>query len=95
MIVDDLCVTIPWIVHRKLILDYSPPARYALMRLSESAAGQPLAQILFGLLASTWERKHANVYARAESLFHMVGQSDFPDGKLASLIATMTTTFIG
>jgi COP9 signalosome complex subunit 8 len=65
------------------------------MRLSEGATGQPLAQTLFGLLASTWERKHANVYSRAENLFHLVGQTDFADGNLASLIATMTTTFIG
>jgi len=47
-----------------------------------------------GLVASAWDRKHANVYSRADALFKLVGQPDFFDRKLASVVAQMVTTFL-
>jgi COP9 signalosome complex subunit 8 len=54
-----------------------------------------LAQALFNLLASTWERKHARVYSRAQELSQLVTQPDYLDAHLASTITEMIATFIG
>lgn len=48
-----------------------------------------------GLVASTWERKYAAVYSRAEALFNIVTQQDFFDANLAPIAAGMITTFVG
>jgi COP9 signalosome complex subunit 8 len=72
-----------------------PPARYALSRLPEGLSATPLAKSLWGLVASAWDRKHANVYSRSGSLFKLVDQADFFDRKLATVIAAMVTTFVG
>jgi len=74
---------------------HSPPARYALTRLPDNLASHPLSKTLLGLLACTWERRHSKVYSRSESLFNMVGQPDFFDPNLATVIAGMVTTFVG
>lgn len=88
-----LLVTAP-LVLAYLIVDNLPPARYALSRLSDSLSATSLAKSLWGLVASAWDRKYANVYSRAESLFKLVEQPDFFDQKLATVIAGMVTTFM-
>jgi len=77
-----------------LIVDNLPPARYVFSRLPDSLLATPLVKSLLGLVASTWDRKHANVYTRAESLFKLVEQPDFFDRKLATVILGMVTTFV-
>jgi COP9 signalosome complex subunit 8 len=66
-----------------------------LKRLPESLTSIPLAVALFNLLASTWERKHARVYSRAENLLQLLEKEEFPDARPASVIAGMVTTFVG
>ncbi|KAA1469378.1 hypothetical protein DENSPDRAFT_928083 [Dentipellis sp. KUC8613] len=88
-----LFVTAP-LVLGYLIRDEVPPARFALTRLPNSIAVLPLSQALFGVLASTSERKYENVYTRAERLYEMTQASDFPDADLASVISGLTTNFV-
>jgi COP9 signalosome complex subunit 8 len=92
LIRDELYVYLRIEASAGLITNFSSPAYYALTRLPDNAMGQPLCQALLSLLASTWERKHAMVYSRAESLHYMVEQSDFVNAKL---IMDMVTTFVG
>ncbi|KAI0032823.1 hypothetical protein K488DRAFT_85497 [Vararia minispora EC-137] len=73
----------------------SPPARYALMRLPEGTKGHALAQALFALLASVWERRYTHVYARAEALYISAQTSDFPDPGLASVVLALVEAFVG
>lgn len=80
---------------RHCLTEHSPPARHALARLPENLTTLPLVKALASLVASVWDRKHANVYSRAEHLFTMVTQPDFLDPKLASVMAHMVTTFAG
>jgi len=77
-----------------LIVDNLPPARYALTRLPESLSATPLAKSLLALVASTWDRKHANVYSRADSMFKLVEQHDFLDQRLGLVVAGMVATFV-
>ncbi|OBZ69262.1 COP9 signalosome complex subunit 8 [Grifola frondosa] len=77
-----------------LILDQLSSARFALTRLPNNIAAQPLSQMLFNLLASTWERKYASVYSRADDLFNLVQQPGFPDTTLAQVLAGLVTTFV-
>ncbi|KAF8892433.1 hypothetical protein BD779DRAFT_1509060 [Infundibulicybe gibba] len=77
-----------------LIMDDLPSARFALLRLPDKLASLPLSKALSNLLASAWERKHSHVYVKAEILFNMASQSDFPDAKFGSLIAEMVTVFV-
>ncbi|RDB21421.1 COP9 signalosome complex subunit 8 [Hypsizygus marmoreus] len=77
-----------------LIIDDLPPARYALTRLPEGLTSNSLAKALIDLLASTWDRKHANVYSRAESLFILVHQPGFYNDKLASVITGLIEVFV-
>jgi COP9 signalosome complex subunit 8 len=72
-----------------------PPARYALTRLPDKLAAQPLSQTLFGLLAATTERQYEHIYSRAESLVRSAQQPDFPDQQLGEVVVMMTKTFVG
>lgn len=73
----------------------SPPARLVLDQLPNNLSSHPLTTALTGLLASAWERKHANVYSRTETLFNMAGQQDFIDPRLGVIMGPMTTAYIG
>lgn len=100
LIVDKLCVfyisrEFLQISNLRVYLWDSPPALHALNRIPDTLAAAPLPQALWGLLASTGERKHANVYSRAESLRQMVTQPDFDHAELGTLMTAMVTTFIG
>ncbi|KAJ7085677.1 COP9 signalosome [Mycena belliarum] len=77
-----------------LIIDDLPPARCAFMRLPTNLATTPLAKQLHSLLASTSERKYTNVYARANGLLELVGQSDFFDASLGALLGLMIQNFL-
>jgi len=63
--------------------------------LPDSLQDSPLAQALLDLVNATSERQYSKIYARADSLFNLVAQADFPDAKLASLIANLVTSFVG
>ncbi|THH19476.1 hypothetical protein EW146_g1703 [Bondarzewia mesenterica] len=77
-----------------LILDDLPPAKFVLSRVSSSITYLPFSQALFNLVASVWDRKYENVYPRAEALFNLVQQPDFPDADLASLMTALITQFV-
>ncbi|KAJ6618863.1 COP9 signalosome, partial [Mycena sp. CBHHK59/15] len=77
-----------------LITDDLPPARCALMRLPNTLTSLPFVKQLMALLASTWERKHVNVYARSQSLMDLVSQSDFLDSSLGALLGVMIGMFL-
>lgn len=47
------------------------------------------------LVSATAERQYNKVYLRAQALFDLASQPDFPDVKLASLIANLVTNFTG
>ncbi|KAI0064715.1 hypothetical protein BV25DRAFT_1823119 [Artomyces pyxidatus] len=91
--VSRLLVTAP-LVLAYLILDDLPPAKFALTRLPESIAAQPLPQALFSLLASTWERRYEKVYPRAEALFDLVNQSESLEAEVAAVLARLVTAFV-
>ena len=63
--------------------------------MPDSLQDSPLAQALLDLVNATSERQYSKIYARAESLFNLVAEADFPDAKLASLIANLVTSFVG
>ncbi|GLB34789.1 putative CSN8/PSMD8/EIF3K family protein [Lyophyllum shimeji] len=88
-----MLVTAP-LVLAYLIIDDLAPARFALMRLPDDVSSSPLAKALIELLASTWERKHASVYSRAENLFDLVHQPDFFHEKLASILTDLVASFV-
>ncbi|KAG6898275.1 hypothetical protein C0992_000720 [Termitomyces sp. T32_za158] len=77
-----------------LIVDDLPPARFALTQLPEDVYSAPLVHSLFGLLASAWDRDHANVYVRAQELRNFVQQPDFFDEQLGSVLSEMVTAFV-
>ncbi|KAH7923556.1 hypothetical protein BV22DRAFT_1036186 [Leucogyrophana mollusca] len=77
-----------------LVLDDLAPAQFALTRLPDNLASHPLSRILTRLLASTCDRKYENIYARAQDLFSISQQPDFPDSDLAKVVASMITTFV-
>ncbi|KAG5719599.1 hypothetical protein E4T56_gene8948 [Termitomyces sp. T112] len=77
-----------------LIVDDLPPARFALTQLSEDISSTPLSHSLFELLASTWDRKHANVYLRARELNNLVQQPSFFDEQLGSVLTALVTIFV-
>ncbi|KAG6851289.1 hypothetical protein H0H93_011725 [Arthromyces matolae] len=70
-----------------LIVDDLPPARFALTQLPTVLAATPLSNTLFDLLVSTWDRKHANVYARAQKLTDVVQHPNFFDKQLAIVLS--------
>ncbi|KAJ7311509.1 COP9 signalosome [Mycena albidolilacea] len=88
-----LLLTAP-LVLAYLISDDLPPARFALTRLPNNLATSPLGKQLYSLLASTSERKYANVYTRAQALVELVGQPDFFDTSLGALLGVMVSAFL-
>ncbi|KAJ7766780.1 COP9 signalosome [Mycena metata] len=88
-----LLLTAP-LVLAYLIQDNLPPARFALARLPNNLGSMPLSRQLFGLLASTSERKYNNVYVRAQGLQQLVGQADFLDASLGAVLGTMLEAFL-
>ncbi|KAF5358456.1 hypothetical protein D9756_001449 [Leucocoprinus leucothites] len=86
--------TVSPLVLTYLIMDNTPPAQYALARLPDPLQTLPLTRALLDLVNATSERQYSKIYARAESLFGLVTQADFPDVKLASLIANLVTNFV-
>ncbi|KDQ33360.1 hypothetical protein PLEOSDRAFT_1061040 [Pleurotus ostreatus PC15] len=86
-------ITAPLVI-AYLIVDNLAPARYALNRLPDKLASQPLVKALNDLLRATRDRKHSLVYSRAESLFKQAQQPNFLDANLGSLVASMITAFV-
>ncbi|KAF8651479.1 hypothetical protein AX16_004777 [Volvariella volvacea WC 439] len=76
-----------------LILNDLPPARFTLARLPEALLTHALPKLLFSLVAATWDRKHTQVYVRAQSLIQLVTRPDFFNPTLGSLISAMVLTF--
>ncbi|KAJ7633007.1 COP9 signalosome [Roridomyces roridus] len=77
-----------------LIMDDLPPALRALYRLPTNLQAVPLAKQLYALLASTSERKYANVYARVQGFSELVSQPDFYNTSLGALLGLMISTFL-
>jgi len=77
-----------------MVLDDLTPAHHVLARLPENVALHPLSHALAALLASTSERQYENTYARAQELFQMTQQSDFPDSRLGKTLALMINDFV-
>jgi len=77
-----------------MVLDDLIPARHALARLPENVSLHPLSLALAALLASVSERQYENTYARAQDLFQMSQQSDFPDPRLGKTLALMVSDFV-
>ncbi|KAJ6502095.1 COP9 signalosome [Mycena sanguinolenta] len=88
-----LLLTAP-LVLAYLTVDNLPPARFALNRLPHNLATSPLGKQLHLLLASTSERKYANVYSRTQALLEHVRQSDFFDPSLGALLGDMISAFL-
>ncbi|KAG6854718.1 hypothetical protein C0991_002431 [Blastosporella zonata] len=63
-------------------------------RLPDIISSTPLITYLVELMASTWDRKHAKVYSRAQELFNLVHQPGFFDEQLASVLTSLVSTFI-
>lgn len=64
------------------------------MRLPEDVSATPLVHSLFRVLASTWDRNHANVYLRAQELRNLVQQEDFFDKQLGSVLSGLVVNFV-
>ncbi|KAG0697024.1 hypothetical protein DFH29DRAFT_176231 [Suillus ampliporus] len=77
-----------------MALDDLTPAQHALARLPENVSLHPLSHALAALLASTSERKYENTYSRAQELFQMSQQSDFPDPRLGKTVALLVNEFL-
>lgn len=71
------------------------PAQHALARLPENVSLHPLSHALAALLASALERNYENTYARAQELFQMSQQSDFPDPRLGKTVGLLVNDFLG
>jgi len=91
-----------WLVRKIVHLIVHPyntrlrtPAHHALARLPEHLCTHPLSHALAALLASASERQYENTYARAQALFQMSQQSDFPDPRLGKVVALMVNDFVG
>ncbi|KAG2061527.1 hypothetical protein BDR06DRAFT_946982 [Suillus hirtellus] len=77
-----------------MVLDDLTPAQHALARLPENVSSHPLSHALAALLASALERKYENTYARAQELFKMSQQSDFPDPRLGKTVGLLVNDFL-
>ncbi|TFK76358.1 hypothetical protein BDN72DRAFT_891431 [Pluteus cervinus] len=77
-----------------LVVDDLPPARLALNRLPDILGTHALARALLQLVAATWERRHAKIYARAQSLIELGKKSDFFYPDLGTLIGIMVSSFL-
>ncbi|KAG1891444.1 hypothetical protein F4604DRAFT_1876547 [Suillus subluteus] len=78
-----------------MVLDDLTPAQHAFARLPENVSSHPLSHALAALLASALERKYENTYARAQELFQMSQQSDFPDPRLGKTVGLLVNDFLG
>ncbi|KAG2362486.1 hypothetical protein BDR07DRAFT_1284470 [Suillus spraguei] len=77
-----------------MVLDDLTPAQHALARLPENVSSHPLSHALAALLVSASERKYENTYARAQELFQMSQQSDFPDSRLGKTVGLLVNDFL-
>jgi len=77
-----------------LVLDQLSPARYALSRLPDNLVSLPLPRALADLVTATTNREHSKVYHQAGALLNLVGQPEFLDRDLASIIANLVPAFI-
>ncbi|KIK98084.1 hypothetical protein PAXRUDRAFT_824267 [Paxillus rubicundulus Ve08.2h10] len=77
-----------------LVLDDLTPAQHVLTRMPENLLHHHLSQALTHLLASTFDRKYANIYSRAQALCTLVQQPDFWDATLAKIVTFMTAVFL-
>ncbi|EKM82569.1 hypothetical protein AGABI1DRAFT_82333 [Agaricus bisporus var. burnettii JB137-S8] len=77
-----------------LIMDNLPPAQYALSRLPDPLPSLPLTKALSELAKATADRQYNKIYSRAQALFNLASQPDFPDPKLASVVANLVTNFV-
>jgi COP9 signalosome complex subunit 8 len=65
------------------------------MRLPDRTKEQPLAQALFSLLASIWERRYEHIYVRAQALYSQAKAPGFPDAALATVVSSLIEAFVG
>ena len=82
----------------ELFTTNSPPARFALIRLPHDLASRILPQVLFNLLASTTDRKYANVYHRANELLDVLMLDPTASGvdvELSVVLRSMLDKFLG
>ncbi|KIK44807.1 hypothetical protein CY34DRAFT_802267 [Suillus luteus UH-Slu-Lm8-n1] len=77
-----------------MVLDDLTPAQHALARLPENVSLHPLSHALAALLTSALERNYENTYARAQELFQMSQQSDFPDPRLGKTVGLLVNDFL-
>ncbi|CAK5277534.1 unnamed protein product [Mycena citricolor] len=80
LINDDMCVP-----STRALCPHTPPCCTPI---------RPFSNQLFGLVASVSERKHTNVYARAQKLVEFVGQADFLDQSLGAVLSNMLAAFL-
>lgn len=75
---------------------FSAAARFALERLPNDLAHTPLPQILFPLVASVWDRKYTNIYARAADLLGRFDNHAFSiDVEFQLVLRSMLIKFLG
>ncbi|KAI0273464.1 COP9 signalosome [Gloeopeniophorella convolvens] len=85
-----LVITAPLVLSYLIVDDL----KFALTRLPTAVASLPLAQAVFNLFASAWERRYEHVYRRAEVLFNLVQQADFPHPDVGAVIAGLVKAFL-
>ncbi|KAK0239634.1 hypothetical protein EDD85DRAFT_822694 [Armillaria nabsnona] len=77
-----------------LITDDLPAARFALTRMHPRLQKLPISTALAALLESSMERKHGEVYARAEALYNMAKDTgNTPDPQFPIVLSEMVQTF--
>ncbi|KAK0482524.1 hypothetical protein IW261DRAFT_1036294 [Armillaria novae-zelandiae] len=77
-----------------LITDDLPAARFALTRMHPRLQKLPISTALAALLDSSMERKHGEVYARAEALYNMAKDTEnAPDPQFPVVLSEMVQTF--
>ncbi|KAG7448211.1 uncharacterized protein BT62DRAFT_947185 [Guyanagaster necrorhizus] len=77
-----------------LIIDDLPAARFALTRIHPRLQKLPISTALASLLESSMERKHKEVYARAEVLYNMAKDTgSAPDPKFPGVLSEMVQAF--
>ncbi len=73
-----------------------PAARFALTRMHPRLQKLPISTALAALLESSMERKHGEVYARAEALYNMAKDTgNTPDPQFPIVLSEMVQTFTG
>ncbi|KAK0463667.1 uncharacterized protein EV420DRAFT_1638591 [Desarmillaria tabescens] len=77
-----------------LIIDDLPAARFALTRIHPRLQKLPISIALAVLLESSMERKHGEVYARAEALYNMTKDTaNTPDPQFPGVLSEMVQAF--